>query len=187
MQVVNGSDILEVLHDYPELSTHVNSLYNCQYDQFFRTLSKYSVIPPPPFSPPSPPSLLLLHRPPSPPSPPPSPVWAETEFKCDRYLAAHTRFYVREMRIKAYTQLLESYRSLSLPHMAKSFGVSVPFMDRYDRMYIHMLVVSVYPPPSPLPESSPSSLPLGDCTVVLIKWVELWRQTDQTARTSYIR
>ncbi len=57
-------------------------------------------------------------------------VWAETEFKCDRYLAPHARYYVREMRIKAYTQLLESYRSLSLPHMAKCFGVSVPFMDR---------------------------------------------------------
>ncbi len=54
----------------------------------------------------------------------------EAEFKCDRYLAPHARHYVREMRIKAYTQLLESYRSLSLAHMAKSFGVSVEFMDR---------------------------------------------------------
>jgi 26S proteasome regulatory subunit N7 len=34
------------------------------------------------------------------------------------------------MRIKAYTQLLESYRSLSLSHMANSFGVSVEFMDK---------------------------------------------------------
>lgn len=94
-QIVRGSDILEVLHDYPELADHVNSLYSCQYDQFFRTL-----------------------------------MWAEREFMCDRYLAPHARYYVREMRIKAYTQLLESYRSLSLPHMAKCFGVSVPFMDR---------------------------------------------------------
>jgi 26S proteasome regulatory subunit N7 len=34
------------------------------------------------------------------------------------------------MRIKAYTQLLESYRSLSLSHMAATFGVSVQFIDR---------------------------------------------------------
>ena len=56
-------------------------------------------------------------------------VWAEREFKCDRYLAPHARYYIREMRIKAYTQLLESYRSLSLSHMAKSFGVGVEFID----------------------------------------------------------
>ena len=59
-------------------------------------------------------------------------VWVEQEFKCDRYLATHSRYYIREMRIKAYTQLLESYRSVSLVHMAKSFGVGVEFMDRYD-------------------------------------------------------
>ncbi|KAM7538303.1 hypothetical protein Aperf_G00000075278 [Anoplocephala perfoliata] len=32
----------------------------------------------------------------------------------DRYLAAHARYYVREMRIRAYTQHLDSYSSLSL-------------------------------------------------------------------------
>jgi len=47
-----------------------------------------------------------------------------------RYLASHARFYSREMRIKSYNQLLESYRSLSLRSMADSFGVSVEFMDR---------------------------------------------------------
>lgn len=47
----------------------------------------------------------------------------------DRYLAPHTQFYVREMRILAYSQLLESYRSLTLESMAASFGVSVEYMD----------------------------------------------------------
>jgi 26S proteasome regulatory subunit N7 len=54
----------------------------------------------------------------------------EQEFLKDRYLAAHTRYYIRQMRVKAYTQLLESYRSLSLSHMAATFGVSVQFIDR---------------------------------------------------------
>ena len=40
------------------------------------------------------------------------------------------QYYIRQMRIKAYTQLLESYRSLSLSHMAATFGVSVQFIDR---------------------------------------------------------
>ena len=39
-------------------------------------------------------------------------------------------YYVREMRIIAYTQLLESYRSLTLQYMADAFGVSVVFIDR---------------------------------------------------------
>lgn len=43
--------------------------------------------------------------------------------------AAHRRFYIREMRILAYTQLLQSYRSVTLESMAKSFGVSADFID----------------------------------------------------------
>lgn len=35
------------------------------------------------------------------------------------------------MRILAYNQLLESYRSLTLDSLARSFGVSVEFVDRY--------------------------------------------------------
>eukprot|EP00123_Amoebidium_parasiticum_P006956 comp17775_c0_seq1/m.17812 comp17775_c0_seq1/g.17812 ORF comp17775_c0_seq1/g.17812 comp17775_c0_seq1/m.17812 type:complete len:389 (-) comp17775_c0_seq1:37-1203(-) len=49
--------------------------------------------------------------------------------KADRYLYAHYRYYVREMRIVAYSQLLESYRSVTLQSMAASFGVSPDFID----------------------------------------------------------
>lgn len=45
-------------------------------------------------------------------------------------LAPHARFYVREMRIKAYTQLLESYSSLTLERMCRSFDVSEAFIDK---------------------------------------------------------
>lgn len=94
-KVINGADILEVLHSFPELNQYVYSLYNCQYDKFFESL-----------------------------------MWVEEEFKRDRYLSLHTRYYIREMRVKAYSQLLESYRSLSLQNMARSFGVSEGFIDR---------------------------------------------------------
>lgn len=33
------------------------------------------------------------------------------------------------MRIRAYGQLLESYRSVTLKSLAEAFGVSVGFMD----------------------------------------------------------
>lgn len=39
-QVIQGASVLEVLHGYPELSQFVHSLYHCQYDRFFRSLSE---------------------------------------------------------------------------------------------------------------------------------------------------
>ncbi|KAJ1512631.1 26S proteasome non-ATPase regulatory subunit 6 [Coelomomyces lativittatus] len=50
--------------------------------------------------------------------------------KANVYLNPHYRFYVREMRVKAYAQLLESYRSLTLEYMATAFGVTPEFMDQ---------------------------------------------------------
>lgn len=54
----------------------------------------------------------------------------ETSMKHDRYLSHHYRFYTREMRILAYTQLLESYRSLTLDYMSRAFGVTTNFIDQ---------------------------------------------------------
>merc|ERR1719415_472130 len=53
----------------------------------------------------------------------------EQILKADRYLAPHYAYYVREMKIKAYAQLLESYRSLTLSYMADAFGVTEEYMD----------------------------------------------------------
>lgn len=50
--------------------------------------------------------------------------------KKDRYLFPHYQYYIREMRIIAYNQLLESYSSLTLSYMANAFGVSVQFIDK---------------------------------------------------------
>lgn len=100
-RVVNGAEVLEVLHQLPEISSFLMSLYNCHYDEFFRSLAKL-----------------------------------EDLLKKDRLLHAHYRYYVREMRIHAYTQLLESYRSLTLQYMATAFGVSVEFIDRELSKYI---------------------------------------------------
>merc|ERR1712136_559074 len=48
----------------------------------------------------------------------------EQKIKMDRYLYQHYRFNVREMRVLAYAQLLQSYQSLTLTYMAKAFGVT---------------------------------------------------------------
>jgi len=48
----------------------------------------------------------------------------------DRYLYEHRRWYVKEMRCRAYAQLLQSYKIVSLQSIAQSFGVSVDWLDR---------------------------------------------------------
>ena len=53
----------------------------------------------------------------------------EVELRKDMFFHPHYRFYVREMRILAYTQLLESYRSLTLAYMAEAFGVTIQYID----------------------------------------------------------
>jgi len=54
----------------------------------------------------------------------------EKVLRSDRLLSRHCVYYIRQMRIIAYAQLLESYRSLTLQYMADAFGVSVNFIDR---------------------------------------------------------
>lgn len=55
----------------------------------------------------------------------------ETTFlSTDRYLYEHRRWYVKEMRVRAYAQLLQSYKVVGLENMARSFGVSVEWLDR---------------------------------------------------------
>ncbi|EFW21776.1 hypothetical protein D8B26_001906 [Coccidioides posadasii str. Silveira] len=48
----------------------------------------------------------------------------------DRYLHEHRSWFVREMRLRGYQQLLQSYRVVGLNSMANEFGVTVDFLDR---------------------------------------------------------
>jgi 26S proteasome regulatory subunit N7 len=48
----------------------------------------------------------------------------------DRIMAEHKAWYVREMRRRAYAQLLESYRVVSLKNMADAFGVKKEWLDK---------------------------------------------------------
>lgn len=53
----------------------------------------------------------------------------------DRYLYEHRAWFVREMRLRGYQQLLQSYRVVGLASMASDFGVTVDFLDRYVPVY----------------------------------------------------
>ena len=52
------------------------------------------------------------------------------ELLADRYLAQHARYLVREMRVLAYSQFLDAYKSVLLENMAAVFGVGVEFLDK---------------------------------------------------------
>ena len=49
--------------------------------------------------------------------------------KDDYFLGKQTNYFMNEMRIKVYTQFLQSYKSVTIDNMAKVFGVSPRFID----------------------------------------------------------
>jgi 26S proteasome regulatory subunit N7 len=48
----------------------------------------------------------------------------------DRFLAIHTNFIGRELRVVAYAQFLASYQSVTLSAMCRNFGVGKEFLDK---------------------------------------------------------
>ncbi|KAF1993836.1 PCI-domain-containing protein [Amniculicola lignicola CBS 123094] len=48
----------------------------------------------------------------------------------DRYIYEHRGWFVREMRLRGYQQLLQSYRVVGLQSIANDFGVTIDFLDR---------------------------------------------------------
>ena len=50
--------------------------------------------------------------------------------KRDFYLSQHYNYFINEMRIKVYSQFLQSYKTVTMDNMAAVFGVSTNFIDR---------------------------------------------------------
>jgi 26S proteasome regulatory subunit N7 len=104
--------VIQVLPELPILGDLVKNLYDCHYDKFFIALGTFSNIL----------SLTMSECFPG--------TLEQTLFLPSRILSPHTRYYIREMRILAYSQLLESYRSLTLESLSGAFGVSIEFVDK---------------------------------------------------------
>eukprot|EP01024_Parvocaulis_polyphysoides_P004681 TRINITY_DN1116_c0_g1_i1.p1 TRINITY_DN1116_c0_g1~~TRINITY_DN1116_c0_g1_i1.p1 ORF type:complete len:409 (-),score=46.66 TRINITY_DN1116_c0_g1_i1:179-1405(-) len=51
------------------------------------------------------------------------------EIEQNLFLYPHRQYYTREVRVCAYTQFLEAYKSVTLKSMADTFGVSIDFLD----------------------------------------------------------
>jgi len=90
----------------------------------------------------------------------------ETNFLSnDRYLSEHKGWLVREMRLRGYQQLLQSYRVVGLNSMAKDFGVSIDFLDKYAVMLLkHNPLSSANPLTGTYRTSSPPTASLVPST-----------------------
>ena len=49
--------------------------------------------------------------------------------KADKYLCEHVNYFSKEMRLVAYRQYLEAFKSVTVENMAQAFGVSGEFLD----------------------------------------------------------
>jgi 26S proteasome regulatory subunit N7 len=57
--------------------------------------------------------------------------------KNDFYLSEHAHYYTKEMRLVAYKQYLESFKSVTIENMASAFGVSGEFIDKELSTFIY--------------------------------------------------
>eukprot|EP01127_Copromyxa_protea_P003267 TRINITY_DN13106_c0_g1_i1.p1 TRINITY_DN13106_c0_g1~~TRINITY_DN13106_c0_g1_i1.p1 ORF type:complete len:396 (-),score=111.89 TRINITY_DN13106_c0_g1_i1:96-1253(-) len=60
------------------------------------------------------------------------------QMKEDPALQEHVKYFSREMRIRAYVQFLESYRSVQLKSMANAFGVTEGYLDKELSRFIYL-------------------------------------------------
>lgn len=60
------------------------------------------------------------------------------QIKQDKYLQTHANFYIKEMRLVAYRQYLESFKSVTIENMARAFGVSAEFIDKELSNFIYI-------------------------------------------------
>ena len=57
--------------------------------------------------------------------------------KEDKYLKPHASYYTKEMRLVAYKQYLESFKSVTIENMASAFNVSGDFIDKELSTFIY--------------------------------------------------
>lgn len=55
----------------------------------------------------------------------------EDHIALDLAVHRHARYWAREMRVRAYAQFLESYKTVNLSSMASLFSVTAEFLDTY--------------------------------------------------------
>lgn len=102
----------------PTIKGFAESLYKSDYAAFFKALGK------PPLT-----SLTPLFPESDPISGPFAAAVEDHHLLPSRILSVHAKYYTRELRIKAYGQLLESYSSVTVDNLSAAFGVTSEWLD----------------------------------------------------------
>lgn len=121
-QVIDAPEVIAVVPTVPTIKGFAESLHKSDYAAFFKalgalshTLSRFSAR-----------GISNLTEPLT---LGPTATVEEHHLLPSRLLSIHAKYYTRELRIKAYAQLLESYRSVTLDNLAAAFGVSSEWLD----------------------------------------------------------
>jgi len=93
-KIIDGPEIITVVHEVPTVSKLANALYECDYAGYLEGVVAIRPI-----------------------------------LVADRFLRPHAGYIVRELHVLGYKQFLDSYKSVTLESMAKSFGVGTQFLD----------------------------------------------------------
>lgn len=110
-KVIYSPDILGIIREIPNLKDFMESFFHCKYKQFFVSFGKFCF---------NLRKLLIFIK-----------KAKIIEQLNNGYLTTHKKYFVKEMRIVAYSQFLESYKTVTIKSMAEAFGVSVDFIDKY--------------------------------------------------------
>lgn len=111
-KVIHSPDILGTIREIPNLREFMESFYHCRYKEFFVAFGMildFVILAY---------FLFLL-------------IAAIIEQLNEGYLGVHKKYFIKEMRIVAYSQFLESYKTVTIKSMASAFGVSLEFIDKY--------------------------------------------------------
>nr|XP_012154378.1 PREDICTED: 26S proteasome non-ATPase regulatory subunit 6-like [Megachile rotundata] len=57
-------------------------------------------------------------------------AWIESELRANPLFHPHCRYFMREMRLRAYSQLLQAYRTINLSTIAAEFGVTEEYVEQ---------------------------------------------------------
>lgn len=114
-KIIESPEATVQLNKLKDLNEYLMSFYNCNYKKLYQKLSNMRVYT----------------------------VWVMDAIKADKYLSLHYRYFMRETRIVIYSQFLESYKTVTLETMAREFGVSVEFIDKYPQILLREVASAI--------------------------------------------
>jgi 26S proteasome regulatory subunit N7 len=101
-QIINNSEVLFMIRENKDLEAFLTAYYKCHYKDFFVSFCTCQLT-----------AVNIIKM-----------------VDEDKNIAIHKKYIIKEMRVMIYSLFLESYKTVTLDHMAADFGVSISFLDK---------------------------------------------------------